>query len=238
MKQCRAYTYNTETKDCFLKKECLKLRHDGQRTDVSGIKISNPDKETMPDHEDYLVEAVVGQKEAELMAKMDHWENATNRVQDTPSGGSYISLKLAEPGVVQCMRFVVPPALKANFPQAARIQYSADNGASWVTSQGIEQVGQDTLLVKTVSKSINVTRLEARLNAALQPDDSAVAKLDETFARAIEAAMNAVKDASRGMSEHCAIFCIALMLQLCQFPGSAISSSTESEYTQIDDVMV
>ena len=211
MKQCRAFTYNTETKDCFLKNECLKLRQDRQRADVSGIKISHSGKDTLPDHEDYLVEAVVGEKEAELMAKMDHWKSATNRVHDSPSGGSYISLKLSEPAVVQCMRFVVPPALKANFPQAARIQYSTDGGASWVTSQGIEPIGQDTLLVKTVSKSINVAELEAQLNAALQPDDSAVAKFDETFAYAIEAAMNAVKDASRGKSEHCAIFYIALI---------------------------
>jgi hypothetical protein len=188
---CGAFTYNVETRICFLKKECLKLLKDRSRSDISGVVIGNVHRPAAGT--ETTTETTVEEEEAILDASLKNWKEKTATVKDSPLGGSYVRIRLAEPAVVRCMQFVVPPKLKAQFPQAARIQFSSDNGTSWKTAQALEPIGQEALLVKTLSKYPDES---LAIPPGAQPPFSSTSDHQKSLSEAVAAAMKATKEAN------------------------------------------
>ena len=191
---------------CFLKEECFKLRRDRRSLDISGVVLRDlrDGASGDPEQDDAKMEANAAAEQAELEAHVKHWEEETASIKDSPLGGAFIQVRLVKPEVVRCMQFVVPPRLKAQFPQAARIQFSSDNGTSWRTSQGLEPIGQQSLLVKTVSMYADAAFLETRggLHPAPPPPPGPIAPSADlvdpqtSLSEAVAAAMKAAKEAS------------------------------------------
>jgi hypothetical protein len=127
-----------------------------------------------------------------------NWEERTISVTDSPLGGAFIEAIFSDPALIQCVQFIVPPRLKAKFPQAARLQFSMDNGVSWKTAQALEPIGQEELLVKTITGHATEEELETRfdkIEPAAPPAKKGSKK--EKIAEAVAAAMQSAKDAAQ-----------------------------------------
>ena len=139
--------------------------------------------------------ATEGTDEDDTYKYVRNWEEESKTVKDSPFGGAFVEVKLSTPEVVRCMQIIVPPRLKAQFPQAARIQFS-ENGLDWKTAQALEPIGQESLLVKTLTGHAEQQYLETRGEKFPPPpapvtEENSVPK--KTLAEAVAAAMNAAR---------------------------------------------
>mmetsp|Transcript_37453 Transcript_37453/g.105755 ORF Transcript_37453/g.105755 Transcript_37453/m.105755 type:complete len:596 (+) Transcript_37453:169-1956(+) len=155
---CAAYTFNALHSKCYLKESCLDLQVDTGGHDVSGIKEGQASGEVLDaiNREEQAQVDTAGQEE------VHHWNFHTRFVADHREGGAYVSFRLPEPAIVQCMQFVTSLDNTTHFPSAGRIEFFVEvvgSGGEWRAGQQLSYIGQEKEAVKLISARVDVASI-------------------------------------------------------------------------------